>query len=94
MPLCKVHNVDMKPSKFGGFYCTQQNADGSYCKEKFGQPPKVRSPQANGHPENGKAQIAAAALHFAAALCRGQGHESVNDALEVAKKAYDLFSEV
>ncbi len=36
-PKCNVHNRAMKPSKKpGGWYCTAQLADGSYCKETVG----------------------------------------------------------
>ena len=31
-PTCEYHGT-MKPSQFGGFYCTAKMADGSYCKE-------------------------------------------------------------
>lgn len=33
-PVCNLHNKPMKPSQYGGWYCTSKLADGSYCNEK------------------------------------------------------------
>ena len=33
VPVCQYHG-EMKPSKFGGWYCSAKMADGSYCQEK------------------------------------------------------------
>ena len=36
-PMCPKHNVAMRSSKFGGFYCTAADTDNSngYCREKI-----------------------------------------------------------
>jgi hypothetical protein len=35
VPVCPDHHKAMKASsKFGGFFCAQRNADGSWCKRK------------------------------------------------------------
>ena len=34
VPACPVHNDDMRVSKYGGFYCTKQDAEGNYCDQK------------------------------------------------------------
>jgi hypothetical protein len=34
-PTCKVHNIPMKQSKFGGWYCSHKNPlSGKFCTEK------------------------------------------------------------
>lgn len=34
-PVCRVHNVSMKPSKHGGgHYCPKKEDNGNWCKEK------------------------------------------------------------
>lgn len=34
-PVCRVHNVSMKPSKHGGgHYCPKKDDSGNWCKEK------------------------------------------------------------
>lgn len=33
-PVCPVHRTPMKKSKFNGWYCTQRDAAGNYCKEE------------------------------------------------------------
>ena len=34
MPVCPLHQTEMAPSKYGGFYCRGQMEDGTYCKQK------------------------------------------------------------
>ncbi len=34
-PVCNLHNRAMKPSQYGGWYCTAKNEDGTYCKNKI-----------------------------------------------------------
>ena len=33
-PSCPRHNVLMRVSKYGGFYCTAQDPEGGYCDQK------------------------------------------------------------
>ena len=33
-PMCRDHQVPMKPSQYGGFYCSAKYEDGTYCKRK------------------------------------------------------------
>ena len=33
-PVCPVHRVPMKRSKFNGWYCSQRDSAGNYCKEE------------------------------------------------------------
>lgn len=33
-PMCRDHQEPMKPSQYGGFYCTAKYEDGTYCKRK------------------------------------------------------------
>lgn len=34
VPMCPAHQRPMKPSQYGGFYCTSRSPDGTYCKTK------------------------------------------------------------
>jgi hypothetical protein len=34
VPTCPDHHVPMRESKYGGYYCTRETAEGVYCKRK------------------------------------------------------------
>lgn len=34
VPMCPDHQVPMRKSKYGGYYCGRKTADGGYCKRK------------------------------------------------------------
>lgn len=92
---CPVHGPSrVKAGKFGP-YCATKLADGSWCTER---PPKSAAVQAAAVPAAGttgapssqgtsQAVLQAAALNFAASLCRGAGPEMADIALEIAVKA-------
>lgn len=90
-PICPVHNLEMKVSKFGGFYCTAQNDDESYCKHKIkgGPPTSIAKPS----PVVPSGDIlAAAALNFGASLYRGAGSADLGeDAIKLAIRAYQAM---
>jgi hypothetical protein len=86
----------MKVSKFGGFYCTVQNDDESYCKEKVAGPkPSSIAPATSPLPKSDSHDVlAAAALHLAAELCKGSGPEMADEAIALAVKAYSAMKAV
>lgn len=82
--MCPTHQLPMKVSQFGGFYCPGKNPDGSYCKFKLKAPlteqqpvPQQSSPAAVpgqiGQPAASLEVLAAAALEFAGRLYQGAG---------------------
>lgn len=93
IPNCPTHGQPMKVSKFGGFYCTVQNDDESYCKEKVAGPkPTSIAPATNLLPKAASGEVlAAASLEFAAAFWKGAGPEMSDDALALAIKAYSAM---
>ena len=103
MPQCRIHGVDMKPSKKGdgGFYCSQRVGDG-YCKERVaGTNPATPRPAAG--PPSGygaptgtvtasiESSDRANALAFAARLHQGMGTPA--EALATARLALAFLRE-
>lgn len=95
-PLCPVHGVPMRPSKYGGFYCTQENSPGDYCAEKIAGPKPVKaapSPAplpvgasvATGSQQAANTMLMAAALYFC--TITGQGVEHALTVYQTLKKA-------
>lgn len=55
-PFCPDHQVSMKVSQFGGWYCPGKNEDGTYCKRKVKANPKTeQAPAAPQPPPTGTA---------------------------------------
>jgi hypothetical protein len=99
MPVCPVHQKEMRPGKFGP-YCPTKLPDDSWCQE--GKKMKGSSGRSAALPmsqvglpapvsaEAGSTALACAALAFAGHLCHGTGAEGLTDALACASKAYEL----
>lgn len=89
-PVCRIHSQPMKVSKFGGWYCTAQMEDETYCKEKVRAPkpsPNLTTASQLASAPNHDV-LAAACLSFAGNLFRGSGPEMYGDAINIAKMAY------
>lgn len=78
-PVCPTHGTALKVSKFGGWYCSEQNPDGSYCKFKLKAPAQpgaaapVSTPPSGSTGMPGGEHLAAAALDFAGRVYQGTG---------------------
>jgi hypothetical protein len=73
MPVCPIHNVEMKPSKFaGGFYCTSKMPDGAYCTQKVTAPATPAKP-AMPPSQTSEMTLRMAALEFAGRVHAGTG---------------------
>lgn len=96
-PVCPVHQKPMRESKFGdgSFYCAVKDpTTGAYCKHKAAGPNATAMPNAAPVQQAPKSDpLAAAALHFAGALCHGAGPEMEQDALNIAVRALRAMRE-
>lgn len=100
-PICPTHQKTMRLGKGGKYFCPSKMPDESWCPFKAEGPPAPAPASAgNGEsvgrisPEWRGDALAAASLSFAAALFRGAGPEMADDALLVAKKAFQTMREV
>lgn len=95
-PTCRIHSQPMKPSKFGGWYCPNRDAEGEYCREKV-RPPKPSSiqPASSLLPKSDSHDVLlAACLRFAGDTFKGAGPEMADDAIALAIKAYSAMKAV
>ena len=93
-PMCRVHNVELKPSqKGGGFYCPKKLPDGSWCNEK-GDAPAPAAPQSAALASGGSPQVALILGALSAAATVYQGTGNAEDFVTLANQIYEGWREV
>ena len=102
VPTCSIHAIPMRKSSKGiGFYCAKKLSDGSWCKEKFANPPAATAEvpatasQASLGTTTNSDVLAVAALEFASKiLSSGSTEEEIGAALLVAVKVYQTMKAI
>jgi hypothetical protein len=99
-PVCPTHGVDLKVSKFGGYFCTSFMEDGeTRCTYRIKAPKPTSIPGAvpatSLLPKSDSHDVLlAASLDFAATLFKGAGPEMADDVLLLAVKAYQTMKAI
>ena len=91
-PVCSIHHEPMRSGKGGAFFCPKKLADGSWCTEKVAAPKGAGGITSPTVATTGDV-LRAAALSFAATLYRGAGPEMADDAIALAKRAFQEMSQ-